>query len=136
MPCEQCEEGKYKWGEMGECLYETLEDCQLANQEEFLEEALKPISDKPVDFTIHFTEETMNKLHEEGEVVVEVEISEEEKMNILFTYDKEESEEEEVEVETEESEEIEYGSLTKAMLDDELDDYIDKIVDSIKELHK
>ena len=135
MPCEQCEEGgggKYKWGEMGECLYETLEDCQLANQEEFLEEALKPISDKPVDFAIHFTEETMNKLHEEGEVVVEVEISEEEKMNILFTYDKEESEE--VEVETEESEEVGYGSLTTAMLDDELDDYIDKIVDSIKKI--
>tara|TARA_R110000803_G_scaffold14375_3_gene39930 strand:+ start:327 stop:728 length:402 start_codon:yes stop_codon:yes gene_type:complete len=133
MPCEQCEEeGKYKWGEMGECLYETLEDCQLANQEEFLEEALKPISDKPVDFAIHFTEEAMNKLHGEGEVVVEVEISEEEKINILFTYDKEESEE--VEVETEESEEVEYGSLTTAMLDDELDDYIDKIVDSIKKI--
>jgi len=130
MPCEQCEEGgKYKWGEMGECLYETLEDCQLANQEEFLEEALKPISDKPVDFAIHFTEETMNKLHEEGEVVVEVEVSEEgEKMNILFTYDKEE-----VEIETEE-EEVEYGSLTTAMLDEELDSYIDKLTYSIKRL--
>ena len=129
MPCEQCEEGgKYKWGEMGECLYETLEDCQLANQEEFLEEALKPISDKPVDFAIHFTEETMNKLHEEGEVVVEVEVSEEgEKMNILFTYDKEE-----VEIETEE--EVEYGSLTTAMLDEELDSYIDKLTYSIKRL--
>lgn len=129
MPCEECEEGKYKWGEMGECLYETLEDCQLANQEEFLEEALKPISDKPVDFAIHFTEETMNKLHEEGEVVVEVEVSEEgEKMNILFTYDKEE-----VEIETEE-EEVEYGSLTTAMLDEELDSYIDKLTYSIKRL--
>ena len=129
MPCEQCEEGgKYKWGEMGECLYETLEDCQLANQEEFLEEALKPISDKPVDFAIHFTEETMNKLHEEGEVVVEVEVSEEgEKMNILFTYDKEE-----VEIEIEE--EVEYGSLTTAMLDEELDSYIDKLTYSIKRL--
>ena len=129
MPCEECEEGKYKWGEMGECLYETLEDCQLANQEEFLEEALKPISDKPVDFAIHFTEETMNKLHEEGEVVVEVEVSEEgEKMNILFTYDKEE-----VEIETEE-EEVEYGTLTTAMLDEELDSYIDKLTYSIKRL--
>ena len=128
MPCEECEEGKYKWGEMGECLYETLEDCQLANQEEFLEEALKPISDKPVDFAIHFTEETMNKLHEEGEVVVEVEVSEEgEKMNILFTYDKEE-----VEIEIEE--EVEYGSLTTAMLDEELDSYIDKLTYSIKRL--
>jgi len=27
MPCEQCEEGgKYRWGENGECMYETLED--------------------------------------------------------------------------------------------------------------
>jgi len=90
---------------------------------------LKPISDKPVDFAIHFTEETMNKLHEEGEVVVEVEVSEEgEKMNILFTYDKEE-----VEIETEE-EEVEYGSLTTAMLDEELDSYIDKLTYSIKRL--
>ena len=137
MPCEQCEEGKYKWGEMGECLYETLEDCQLANQEEFLEEALKPISDKPADWTYNFTKEQMDKLHEEGELTVEVEKEEGESMTLLFTYEKEEVEEEvEEEIEEEVEEEREYDKLTASMLDDELDEYIDKIVDSIKELHK
>ena len=96
MPCEQCEEGgKYRWGENGECMYETLEDCQLDNQGEYLEEQIKPAYDKPVDFTMHFTKEQMEKLHGEGEVLIEVEGNEEgETMNILFTYDKEEREEE------------------------------------------
>ena len=129
MPCEQCEEGgKYRWGENGECMYETLEDCQLDNQGEYLEEQIKPAYDKPVDFTMHFTKEQMEELHREGEVLIEVEGNEEgEKMNILFTYDIEEREEE---IE----EEREYGELTVAMLDDELDEYIDKLTDSIKKL--
>ena len=132
MPCEQCEEegggGKYRWGENGECMYETLEDCQLDNQGEYLEEQIKPAYDKPVDFTMHFTKEQMEELHREGEVLIEVEGNEEgETMNILFTYDREE-ETEEIEEETE------YGELTVAMLDDELDEYIDKLTDSIKKL--
>ena len=131
MPCEQCEEGLYRWGENGECMYETLEDCQLDNQGEYLEEQIKPAYDKPVDFTMHFTKEQMEELHREGEVLIEVEGSEEgEKMNILFTYDREEETEETEEIE----EETEYGELTVAMLDDELDEYIDKLTDSIKKL--
>ena len=131
MPCELCEEGMYKWGETGECMYETLEDCQLANQGEYLEEEIKPAYDKPVDFTMHFTKEQMEELHGEGEVLIEVEGNEEgETMNILFTYDIEEREEETEEIE----EEVEYGELTVAMLDDELDEYIDKLTDSIKKL--
>ena len=129
MPCEQCEEGLYRWGENGECMYETLEDCQLANQDTYLEETLKPKSDVPVDFVMNFTKEQMEELHREGEVLIEVEGNEEgEKMNILFTYEAEE--------EREEVEEVEYDKLTASMLDDELDEYIDKIVDSIKDLHK
>ena len=31
MPCTKCKEGKYKWGETGECEYDTLEECQAAN---------------------------------------------------------------------------------------------------------
>ena len=131
MPCEQCEEGLYRWGENGECMYKTLEDCQLDNQGEYLEEQIKPAYDKPVDFTMHFTKEQMEELHGEGEVLIEVQGNEEgEKMNILFTYDIEEREEEAEEIE----EEREYGELTVAMLDDELDEYIDKLTDSIKKL--
>tara|TARA_R110002153_G_scaffold89424_1_gene218935 strand:- start:118 stop:531 length:414 start_codon:yes stop_codon:yes gene_type:complete len=137
MPCEQCEEGLYKWGETGECLYETLEDCQLANQDAYLEETLKPQADEPVDvdWTYNFTEEQMEVLHEEGELLVTVEKEEEESMTLLFTYKKEEVEEEELEEEKEDDElEREYAKLTKSMLDDELDEYIDKITDAIKKL--
>jgi hypothetical protein len=141
MPCEQCEDGKYKWGVDGECQYLTLEDCQLANQENFLEEAIKPektYSETPVDYTLHFSEEQMEMLHTEGELMVEVEGSEEgEKMNILFTYDVKKKEEE-IEEETEELEigrhqEIKkYSELTVSLLDDELDEYINKLTDAIK----
>ena len=31
MPCKQCNEGKYKWGETGECEYDTLQECEDAN---------------------------------------------------------------------------------------------------------
>ena len=31
MPCTQCEEGKYKWGETGACEYDTLQECESAN---------------------------------------------------------------------------------------------------------
>ena len=31
MPCTKCEEGKYKWGERGDCEYDTLQECEDAN---------------------------------------------------------------------------------------------------------
>jgi hypothetical protein len=31
MPCTQCEEGNYKWGETGDCEYSTLQECEEAN---------------------------------------------------------------------------------------------------------
>ena len=144
MPCEQCEEGMYKWGETGECLYETLEDCQLANQEEYLEETLKPKYEEEIDWTYNFTEEQMKELHDDGKLIVKVEKEEQESMTLLFTYDKEEREEEIEEdkredderIDVEEEKEREYAKLTVAMLDEELDEYIDKVVNSIKELHK
>ena len=109
MPCEECENGKYKWGQTGECQYETLEDCQLANQGEYLEETVKPKSDKPVDFTYNFTKDQMEDLHENGELMVEVGRDGDEPMIILFTYEKrkeEEDLEEDIEKEKEEEEEI------------------------------
>ncbi len=146
MPCELCEEGMYKWGENGECMYETLEDCQLANQEEYLEETLKPKYEEEIDWTYNFTEEQMKELHENGKLIVKVEKEEQESMTLLFTYDREEKEEEREEeleedkredderIDVEEEKEREYAKLTVAMLDDELDEYIDKLTDSIKKL--
>ena len=125
MPCEECENGKYKWGKTGECEYETLEDCQTANQGEYLEETLKPKSDVVVDYTMNFTQEQMEELHTNGEVIIQVE-EEGKEMVIKFTYTPEEVDAEELEKE--------YDELTASMLDDELDEYIDKIADSIKRL--
>jgi len=31
MPCKQCENGKYKWGN-GDCKYDTLQECERAHQ--------------------------------------------------------------------------------------------------------
>ena len=31
MPCKKCDEGKYKWGETGECEYNSLKECESAN---------------------------------------------------------------------------------------------------------
>lgn len=149
MPCEQCEEGLYKWGENGECMYETLEDCQLANQEEYLDETIKkPRYEEEIDWTYNFTTAQMKELHDDGKLIVKVEKEEQESMTLLFTYDRDEKEhekeheleedkrEDDKRIDEEEREEREYAKLTTSMLDDELDEYIDKIVDSIKDLHK
>jgi len=33
MPCEQCENGKYKWGKTGSCKYDTKAECEEANKD-------------------------------------------------------------------------------------------------------
>ena len=33
MPCEQCENGKVKWGKTGECQYDSISECEEANKD-------------------------------------------------------------------------------------------------------
>ena len=33
MPCEECENGKVKWGKTGECQYDSIAECEEANKE-------------------------------------------------------------------------------------------------------
>ena len=33
MPCKKCKDGKVKWGNTGECKYDTIEECENANAE-------------------------------------------------------------------------------------------------------
>jgi hypothetical protein len=33
MPCEKCENGKYKWGKTGSCEYDSKEECEAANKD-------------------------------------------------------------------------------------------------------
>jgi len=33
MPCKECKEGKVKWGESGECEYDSIAECEAANKD-------------------------------------------------------------------------------------------------------
>ena len=33
MPCKECENGKYKWGNTGECEYDSMAECEAANKD-------------------------------------------------------------------------------------------------------
>ena len=33
MPCKECENGKVKWGETGECQYDSVAECEAANKD-------------------------------------------------------------------------------------------------------
>ena len=33
MPCEECENGKVKWGKTGECQYDSISECEEANKD-------------------------------------------------------------------------------------------------------
>jgi len=41
MPCIKCSNGKYKYGEHGKCIYETLEKCQEAAAAIHAQESLR-----------------------------------------------------------------------------------------------
>ena len=33
MPCEECENGKVKWGKTGDCQYDSIAECEEANKD-------------------------------------------------------------------------------------------------------
>ena len=35
MPCKKCKDGKYKWGNTGECKYATKDECEKANPKKY-----------------------------------------------------------------------------------------------------
>jgi len=86
MPCLQCENNLWKFGETGSCQYESKSQCDEANADYY--------NDIDHDYHFHFTQEMMEELHGNGELVVLVE-EEGKEMTIRFTYDIEEEYEEE-----------------------------------------
>jgi|TARA_R110002020_G_scaffold448292_1_gene661027 hypothetical protein len=42
MPCKKCKDGKVKWGNTGECKYDTIEECKEANADYYEEEEKEP----------------------------------------------------------------------------------------------
>ena len=43
MPCEQCENGKYKFGKTGACEYDTMAECEAANKDYYEDMKTKSI---------------------------------------------------------------------------------------------
>ena len=46
MPCTKCKDGKYKWGDTGECKYDTKEACEKANPKHYNKMKPTPIGKK------------------------------------------------------------------------------------------
>ena len=46
MPAEECNNGKWKWGQTGECKYETQEEAEKDNEDYYLEENKEQKCDK------------------------------------------------------------------------------------------
>lgn len=82
MPCIECENSLWRWGETGECRYESLSQCEEDNADFYNQEP---------QYSFHFTQEMMEELHGNGELVVLVEEDDKE-MLVKFTYGDEEDE--------------------------------------------
>jgi len=46
MPCTKCKDGKYKWGETGECKYDSKESCEKANPKKYNKMRPTPLGKK------------------------------------------------------------------------------------------
>jgi len=46
MPCTKCKDGKYKWGNTGECKYATKEECDKANPKKYSKMNPTPLGKK------------------------------------------------------------------------------------------
>ena len=46
MPCKECENGKYKWGNTGECKYDSKEACEKANPKKYNKMKPTPLGKK------------------------------------------------------------------------------------------
>ena len=43
MPCEECENGKVKWGKTGSCEYDSIAECEAANKDYYEENSITKI---------------------------------------------------------------------------------------------
>ena len=107
MPAEECNNGMWKWGETGECKYETQEEAEEDNEdyeEEQNNEIMKEqVKDKRHIISIEEDETTVT-------IVYEKDIHEEEDEEII---DEEETIEDEDEVEEDEEEENKFRAWDK-----------------------
>ena len=78
MPCLECENGLWRFGESGKCQYSSKSECETANADYYaeeidnnnMEEKKKYYGDEEHDYHFNFTTDMMEKLHSEGELEV------------------------------------------------------------------
>jgi len=114
--------GQFGYDDVFEAAGKLIEIIDGKDEEKEEENAAIRNDEHDYDWEYNFSEKQMAELHTTGELVVKV-AKEEKEVTILFTYNTEASALEEA-----------YSKLTKSMLDDELDAYIDRLTDSIKQL--
>jgi len=49
MPCEECSDGKFKWGKTGSCKYDSIAECQADNKDYYEEEKTTSIVELVID---------------------------------------------------------------------------------------
>ena len=49
MPCEECSDGKYKWGKTGSCKYDSIAECEADNKDYYEEEKTTSIVELVID---------------------------------------------------------------------------------------
>ena len=111
MPCYECENGLWRFGETGKCEYSSKSECDLQNEEYYAD-------DENHDYHLHFNQEMMDELHNDGRLEVKVEEDGRE-MLILFTYD--------AEIEHEE-----YSPEEEEEIKDSFGMYFDKVIKSLR----
>jgi len=128
MPCLECENKLWRFGESGKCEYTTKLECEEANKDYYMEKEKKKYSaDEEYDYQFNFTKEMMETLHMEGELKVKIEKEGGEEIIILYTFNNEDGEKEIIVDKTNDD-------IIMSMLDDELDEYIEKLANTIQQL--
>ena len=49
MPCEECSDGKFKWGKTGSCKYDSIAECEADNKDYYEEEKTTSIVELVID---------------------------------------------------------------------------------------
>ena len=63
MPCKQCKDGKYKWGNTGECKYSTKEACEKSNPKKYNKMQPTPLGKKTYEeYAKELKEFNLNKV--------------------------------------------------------------------------
>lgn len=80
MPCQQCENGMWRWGESGECRYETREECEQANEgKDMRHQSLPKLSKPKLQYTIPVATQRYRRVKlKTGEVLFSVYLADDE----------------------------------------------------------